>query len=139
MLEVATTAGAVTVADGRMLADPEFAALDDPEAYLRIVDARDRARAGAPGHPDRSVEQQFLDDSGPHLLARCWTRTPTVTGRFRSPTCSMVVDVAQLTLDHYSVAALGDGVNQQLERLLGWAGRAGRRAARNEVRNAPFG
>ena len=129
VIEVAVAAGAVTVADGRMAADPEFGTLADPEAYLAVVSAAIELGLATSGLLDRSDEETFLDDSGPHLLSALLTAHADGTPRVAvDDLTAMVAAVADAMLDEL--------LRQRPRRRGGSTARPAGRAGRAEPRRA---
>ena len=142
VVEVAVEAGAVTVADGRMTADPEFGQLSDPQAHLAMVSAAIELGLAAHGQLDRSDEEVFLDDAGPHLLASLLTAHADGTELLTvDDLTEMVTSVADVMLGSYRVAVLTTGVDHRIDRLagLGVLRRGGPEDGDNQVQLTPAG
>jgi hypothetical protein len=142
VIEVAVEAGAVTVADGRMTADPEFGQLTDPQAYLAVVSAAIGLGLATGRRADRADEEVFLDDAGPHLLATLLTAHADDRELMTvDDLTDMVTSVADVVLGGHDAAALATGMRHRIDRLagLGVLRRGGPDDDDDQVRLTPAG
>lgn len=120
VVQLALACGAVAADGQRLVAEPGFAALPEPDAYRRTVTAAVAHGLTAAAGRWTNDEREFLDATAPQLLAELLSAhaggEPTVPV---TELIDMVDQVAQVALDSGPVDPLEGGVVGQLEALIG--------------------
>jgi hypothetical protein len=120
VVQLALACGAVAADGQRLVAEPEFAALPEPDAYRRIVTAAVAHGLTAAAGRWTNDEREFLDATAPQLLAELLSAyaggEPTVPV---TELIDMVDQVAQVALESGPADPLEGGVVGQLEALIG--------------------